>query len=333
MDETTQFRFDDIQRTERYFTATLLPALLFHDNFRGLEAFLELVESRAKSGRDKSGAIIDSVPPLPAIDRDTIELITEFHITRDLRAAGHNLMAGASSDDDDASTTTPEIPVRLDVPDLVIVVDDQLVVCEGKYFGSFNLNSLNSQLRSQRNQILVLFQAHSTLSAYRHVAVLPFVPTTGVPDCDAVFTWRELADLACNVMGSSHYVSRRLCAGDGYYQKLSGPAEPGHGVLGQLSLSEALDRCVDSTAPIWIGLVGGKNALENRPLAELQARPWKWRTSLDGATKSNWITCQDFVSVMQARLAGATPQSAPSGNAARWDTCATLDDVLQRCAS
>ena len=47
----------------------------------------------------------------------------------------------------------------------------------------------------------------------------------------------------------------------------------------QLSRSEALDKCADFATPIWIGLVGGKNALMSRPLSELQARPGKMANS------------------------------------------------------
>ena len=39
-------RFDDLVRSERYFTATLLPAVLFHNDLEGLRRFVELVEKK-----------------------------------------------------------------------------------------------------------------------------------------------------------------------------------------------------------------------------------------------------------------------------------------------
>ncbi len=43
-----ELRFDDVVRSERYFTATLLPLLLFHDNLTGIRRFLELVDNKAR---------------------------------------------------------------------------------------------------------------------------------------------------------------------------------------------------------------------------------------------------------------------------------------------
>jgi hypothetical protein len=54
-------RFDDIARSERYFTATLLPAILLHDHPSELDAFMELVSRKAlerdepSTERDRSG--------------------------------------------------------------------------------------------------------------------------------------------------------------------------------------------------------------------------------------------------------------------------------------
>jgi hypothetical protein len=38
-------RFDSLIRSERYFTATLLPAVLFHDNLKGVQCFVKLVDT------------------------------------------------------------------------------------------------------------------------------------------------------------------------------------------------------------------------------------------------------------------------------------------------
>jgi len=44
-------RFDDLVRSERYFTATLLPAVLFHRNFLGVQKFVELIDAKASTER------------------------------------------------------------------------------------------------------------------------------------------------------------------------------------------------------------------------------------------------------------------------------------------
>jgi hypothetical protein len=48
-------RFDDLVRSERYFTATLLPLLLFHNNLEGVRRFVELIEKKATKETNRSG--------------------------------------------------------------------------------------------------------------------------------------------------------------------------------------------------------------------------------------------------------------------------------------
>ena len=43
-------RFDDLVRSARYFTATLLPAVLFNGNLRGVRESAELIDAKAKTG-------------------------------------------------------------------------------------------------------------------------------------------------------------------------------------------------------------------------------------------------------------------------------------------
>src|SRR4051812_36009912 len=92
--ETSQVeRFDDIVRSERYFTATLLPAVLFHDGMRGLRAFLDLIEKRAlltdgqPTERNRCGKRTPRPKRQISWHSDNVEVITEFHIARDLMFA------------------------------------------------------------------------------------------------------------------------------------------------------------------------------------------------------------------------------------------------------
>lgn len=208
-------RFDDLVRSERYSTATLLPAILLHDNFTGLDPFLRLVDAQGeRDGRvltlyDRDGTPIrqQSAAPGPSHpDAEGVELITEFHIARDLRFKG--LLPSPESEvplDGDVE------PPKRDAPDLVIVMGDELVVCEGKFFGACELGPLNAQLRSQRVQVRHLFDVRPSLRPYRHVALLP-ITFREHPECTAVVTWDDIARLSEDVLGPEHYVTRRLQA-------------------------------------------------------------------------------------------------------------------------
>ena len=296
-------RLDALVRSERYFTATLLPAILFHDGLRGLGAFLELLGDRARrqdgcaTERDRSGNAVPRRQGHPAWRSETVEVITEFHIARDLAFAGELETADTAASSGQAS----ELEKR-DAPALVIVLDDELVVCEGKFFDPCDRATLNRQLRSQRRQVRYLFTVRPGLRAYRHVAILP-VEFNEPPDCDAVLTWRDIADLAAKVLGPAHYVTGRLRAAVERYQALVGdPGVKNYDDI--LSLDAMLERCRVLGNVIHVGHTGGEVDLLRRPLAYLEDKPWKWRdprTNTGVAIAKNWISGTRFVELIERR--------------------------------
>src|SRR5271156_4688832 len=88
-------RFDDLVRSERYFTATLLPLVLFHNKMEGVQRFVKLVGSKTSTECSPSGERVSNVDP--EYDFQDVEVITEFHIKRDLKAA-HKLAADANGE-------------------------------------------------------------------------------------------------------------------------------------------------------------------------------------------------------------------------------------------
>jgi hypothetical protein len=178
-------RFDSLVRTERYFTATLLPLVLFNGNFEGLRSFLRLVEEKAETEHDKDGK---RHPKTAAhYNFSNVEVITEFHIKRDVNYA----LRRASLILTDEALLPPEEEAaaheRRDAPDLVIVAGRELIVCEAKFFGRFSGTALDRQLESQRKQVKRLFQVRPEPRAYRQVAIVP--QTFDGNHCDAVLTW------------------------------------------------------------------------------------------------------------------------------------------------
>lgn len=194
-------RFDYLVRTERYFTATLLPAVLFHNNLRGVQRFVELVEKNAKTERDRSGDLVRPKGTPNYGDFDDVEIITEFHIARDLDFAHLPLETNVAPGEESE-------PERRDAPDLVITAGQELVVCEGKFFDRFNPHALNKQLFSQRQQVRHLWLNRPQIRAYRQVAIVP--EALDDVDADAVLTWDHVCQLAEELMGSDHYVTARL---------------------------------------------------------------------------------------------------------------------------
>ena len=77
-------RFDDLVRTERYFTATLLPLVLLTNRASGvLSSWLR--RRRFRSGIQKSGK--QNPKGTPKNDFQDVEVITEFRIAQELKVA------------------------------------------------------------------------------------------------------------------------------------------------------------------------------------------------------------------------------------------------------
>ncbi len=260
-------RFDDLVRTERYFTATLLPLLLFHNNLEGVRRFIDLVEDKAVTECNRSGE--RGQKGTTKYDFQDIEVITEFHIARDINFAGLQLDEtpcgeGASAERPREARDEEDEPKK-DAPDVVIVAGPELVVCEGKFFNGFNPTGLNGQLRSQRCQVRHLFLNRSLLRAYRHVAIVPPpLPERMDPaiDADVVLTWADIRDLAEKLMGAHHYVTDRLReAVERYLERVvpDGPFIPPWD--GRLSFSEMRVKCREFGKEIQVGHWGGRGRL------------------------------------------------------------------------
>jgi len=135
-------RFDDLVRTERYFTATLLPLLLFHNKLEGVQRFVKLIDDKATKEHDKDGKQ-DFPKGTPEYKNfEDVEVITEFHIAQDLKFAGQNLFNVEPSEEGEQE--------HKDAPDVVIIAGRELVVCEGKFFLFFTnyaVGRLNKQAR------------------------------------------------------------------------------------------------------------------------------------------------------------------------------------------
>jgi hypothetical protein len=313
-------RFDDCVRSERYFTATLLPFLLLHDDFAGLRELVDLIESRTASEHDAEGKKKPRVTP--TFDYSDPELITEFHIARDLHHYGGTLASFVSEDVDDG-------PEKRDAPDVVIVLGQEMIVIEGKFFVGFSASDLQAQLRSQKRQVCHLFENRPTLRAWTHVALIPeFVEGL---DCDAVITWAEVAGLSNQLLGPQHYVSQRLQKAVDRFP----PSSIGSGIRNYestLSLDQMLGLCEDEGDKIWVGHTGGEANLKQRGMAYALAKRWKWRrTDTAGAVSpANWISGSRFPVVI-ASLGGGSTAITPVAKMNNYDGVLSFDQMVALC--
>ena len=285
-------RFDDVVRTERYFSATLLPAILFHridEDQQGLKAFLRLATRAVR----ETGRLKAHWTPPSVLREDDLEVITEFHIARDLKHAQQPL-------------AEPE-PSKKDAPDLVIVVAGHLIVCEAKFFTSCSPDALNPQLDSQREQFSHLFKNRPGLDAsHWHLAILP-VEHDDEYRCDGVITWNDVTALSSGVLGADHYVTRRFAnAMKKYRSDFGDPSAAGEkNYEGITDLDGALSRGRGQGDQVQLGHVGGAADLQLRGKRYIEQKPWKYRnpaTTKGRVVPGNWIDGSAFV---RLRLCGS----------------------------
>lgn len=325
MSGTTTGRFDDCARSERYFTATLLPLILVHDDFRGLRRFVELIERRAHTEHDGHGAV--RAKRAPDYRFDDVELITEFHIARDLSHYGGVLAAA----DADAGASGPE---KRDAPDLVLVLGGELIVIEAKFFVMFSLADLQQQMHSQRRQVRHLFAARPELRAWRHVALLPN-ELHGL-ECDGLILWDDIAALSREVLGPTHYVTRRLDAALARYPRASGAGGRERNYESTLALDAMLARCREHGNAIAVGHSGGEADLRARDAGFARAKAWKWRSADTGGVidPSNWIPGARFLNlVAQLPASAPNPGGAAPAREVNYDGVLSLDEMLSLCAT
>ncbi len=283
-------RFDDSVRSERYFTATLLPLILFHDEFTGLRSFVELIESRAVSERDRNGAKQEKSAPV--YDFSDPEIITEFHIARDLHHYGGSLSPSEEQDNEKGIE-------KRDAPDLVIVLGREMIIVEAKFFVNSSPIGLQVQLQSQRRQVRYLFENRPSLRAWRHVALVPEMVMD--LDCDAVITWDDIMELSRSVFGSGHYVTCRLENAVARYPRSSGVTATKN-YESKMSLAAVLEKCRMEGNAISIGHAGGEADLRMRGADYAHEKPWKWRhADTDGKIDhANWIPGNRFIALIES---------------------------------
>jgi hypothetical protein len=300
----SNIRIHDICRTERYYTATLLPYVLLHGAFAGLKSFLRMLERksiRALSVQDKV-----PVPLNDAGDFTHVELISEMDIARDTQFYSPWLSGLEDISIEEADRLRP---------DLV------LVVVEAKFFhDGAAVGPVRDQILAQKNvieKILLRFPGYS-FDCYCHL-FLSAVPlaTADAIGCQGVLSWEDMKELAEQVLGGEHYVTQRLVRAIEMYnlvhRKASRRGETGCNYRGRLGLREMIQRCQQEGDRIMVGYSGGAAKLRTAMAEELAARKFKWDSAdhpVGAKISGNWLSGRMFLDLTAGKLADAGAFSA-----------------------
>ena len=119
-----KYSFDEVARTERYYTSCVLPYLLMHDRFRGLKSLFATVFSKSE---------------LPA--DDDVEVVTELDPLRDGSVYNSKVKALYKK------------MRRVAVPDVFLRWGDLIIIIEAKFFTEPTVDELVEQVRLQKQAI------------------------------------------------------------------------------------------------------------------------------------------------------------------------------------
>ena len=152
-----------------------------------------------------------------------------------------------------------------------------------------------------------LFLNRPSIRAYRHVAILPFRPTTPEVKADVVLTWGDIGDLAKELMGAHHYVTDRLTEAVERYNKIREDVEQERttGIPnwdGKLLFPDMREKCRKCGNKIQVGHVGGEDALLKFSLVE-EKNKWKWRdpeTNKGRIIPGNWLPGARWLEIIES---------------------------------
>jgi hypothetical protein len=300
---TRNIRIHDICRTERYYTATLLPYVLLHETFAGLRAFLGVLKNK-----DIHAISVQTGEPIALNGEGSfahVELISEMGLVRDVRFYSPWLEGLEDIKLENAERIRP---------DLVIIADGLLIVIEAKFFqGTNSKNKIHEQIRAQREvikKIVLPFPGYS-FDGYCHLflsaAPAPAAETIG---CQGILYWEEMKQLAEQVLGREHYVTQRLIRATEMYKLVSktgarGNRNTGNNYCGKPGLTEMKEKCKQEGNKVMVGYNGGERKLQADTREYLEGRRFKWDWADDPIPPKvprNWIPGNRFLELIMPKF-------------------------------
>lgn len=281
------YRIDDLNRSERYFTATILPYFLVFDSFKHMHEFILALNG----------------PTLPSEeDLKSVELITEVDFIRDLRkwAEIHE-----ETDRYEKYENLLRDVGRLAVPDVLIKYGKTIIVIEGKFFQKRRPVYYEEQVLLQQKLIDLIKEEYPTFSFF-HVFLTADTSLKQIPGIHKVIYWQgEVMKLVNEIVErypdhtELDYFKRRLeNAITRYNEEFEKPTQPTDrsGTMRFYELSDLIDFLVKEENDCFVGYTGGYQELMKTTLQQAQERAY-WQVNERQLTERNWIPKELFLAV------------------------------------
>lgn len=287
-------RIDDLNRTERFFTSTLLGYLLIHNNLEGVKEFLNWLEREKQIVfNDINNLSGKRAFKLPLSKPDQIEVNTELNFKRDLKFLKNQSIEKKDYDDIE----------KQNVPDLIIIYGNYLIVIEAKFFDKTKKSKFESQLVRQKTEIdLVINYLKPKIKYWCHIFLGPI--SLNLKNCDLELTWKEIEDFSRKLLGDDHYVTERIISANKKYSDLYKIKTNSSNYIEKCSFPEINAICKEQGTNIVVGFYGGINKFQSTNLKDLKKRKYKYDylTRLKGKKDNhNWFRGDDFLKLVEMK--------------------------------
>ena len=259
--------FSGTARSERHFTALLLPHLLMSNNFAGARALFEKL----------------GLGSVQVLDPSDIEIVAELNPIRDV-------VGGVT----DANTPPPEKKGQV-VPDLFLRIGSSALVIEAKFFTHPSGSAVADQLSSQRDAIAEVLPHTEYRRCSFHYLALTVLPLDDLAEWHADssrMTWSEVISVLEPVVGtdSSADTAYALGALKDAVERSGVEADTSSKAKGRVrSIGELLQKAKTllESGDRYVGFVGGKRALDTATVEDLETRQhYKYS---DCQPNKNWL--------------------------------------------
>lgn len=273
-------RLDDLNRTERYFTSTLFGSLLLYEDLQGTRKFLNWLGAKKKITltpihTDSKKINWQSSEKLP----DHVEVVTELNIKREIGHYGETLNEIELS----------ELSAKQNVPDVIIIYGEILIVIEGKFFVKGQSRAfIDNQLLLQKEEIQIMIDYLKPLIKYSSHIYLGPETDMHLKNCDLCITWKDIQKFSSILVGEKHYITERLKLANRRYSKFNASKESDRiNYNAKCDFNEIIKLCKQEGNNVRIGYHGGEHALIQSNLSELQYRKFKWDYTNNPIGKKN----------------------------------------------
>ncbi len=264
-------------RKERFFTATVLPAIVTCDDFAHFDRFLSLC------GLDGIAATHGRSADHSGVSADQLQFYTEYSFPDAVFTDEHESLF-------------PDAQMYPDTPDIVVRAPGWLLAVEAKLYSRPNKPALERQLRKQKALVDYWQERLCDAPTVKQVALLPEAVRAKMTGLSvAVVSWEEIANTFRDV--APKYWIAMLDQANAYDGINIGASKNGHGFRTGEEIHE-MAIAGNSAAPTFTTMGRGGGLKGAKLSGDIGSGSWReqpYQVRSEGTPNSNWFTIEEFV--------------------------------------